>query len=92
MCPVEEHEVHESVKHSKDKPYGCNSDKKRGIGYWLQARQYRSDGTYVMRDTCIQNNMSHECRNYYLWYSDPGCAGCKRKKDREYANRMKGIK
>lgn len=92
MCPVEDHEVHESVKHSSDKPYGCNNIKPMSKGYWLQARQYRSDGSYVIRDTFIKHRMSDQCRNYYLWYSDPGCSSCKRPKDREYANRMKGIK
>lgn len=90
--PVEEHEVHESVKHSADKPYGCNNGKPRKEGYWLQTREYRSNGSYIMMNKFIEHRMSSDCRNYYLWYSDPGCANCKRPKDRKYANRMKGIK
>ena len=92
MPPVEDHEVHESVRHAADKPYGCSNIKPMAKGYWIQERQYRKDGTYVMRDKFIEHRMSDACRNYYLWYSDIKCRGCNRPKDREYATRMSGIK
>lgn len=89
--PVEEHEVHHLVRHAADKPYGCNSDKPRSKGYWLLVREYKKDGTYIMRDKFIERRMSTDCRNYYLWYSDIKCRGCKRPKDREYMQRMTAL-
>ena len=89
--PVEEHEVHESVRHSADKLYGCNSNKRLQNGYWLQEREYRQNGTYIMMHKFIPHKMSVDCRNYYLWYSDPGCRGCNLPKDREYAQRMQSL-
>lgn len=90
MPPVEDHEVHEKVKSTGTEPYGC-SNAKQSDGYWIKAREYRTNGTYVMRDTFIPHRMSKDCRNFYLWYTDPRCATCERTKDREYAQRMMHI-
>ena len=89
--PVEEHEVHESVRHSADKLYGCNSNKRLQNGYWLQEREYRQNGTYIMMHKFVEHRMSFNCRNYYLWYSDPGCRNCSKPKDRAYAQRMQSL-
>ena len=89
--PVEEHEVHESVRHSADKLYGCNSHKRTTEPYWLLERSYRQNETYIMMHRPVEQAMSTSCRNYYLWHSDPGCRGCNVPKDREYAQRMQSL-
>ena len=40
----------------------------------------------------IEHNMSMMCRSFYLWDTDPACAGCQQDKDRDYAEMMKGLK
>ena len=88
MCPVIDHEVHEKVKIAEDTPYGCNGRTDFSKGYWVQEREYRTDGTYVMRDHFIERRMSTACRSFYLWDTDPRCNNCSTKKDTEYANLM----
>ena len=92
MSPVEEHAVHHLVRHDANTPYGCSNLPSMKAGYWLQVREYKDDGTYVMRDKYIKHAMSDKCRNYYLWYSDVKCRQCMRPKDREYAQRMERLK
>lgn len=87
MPPVLDHEVHASVIKIGNEPYGCANAVQKD-GYWVQEREYRRDGTYVMRDHFIPHRMSTGCRNFYLWYKDPRCVTCKRPKDREYAQTM----
>jgi len=90
--PVEEHEVHEKVKISSDKPYGCHSREKVDTGYFAPDRRYRPDGTYFQILTRIPHAMSKECRNFYLWDADPRCRGCTTPKDIDYALKMSGMK
>ena len=76
MCPVEDHEVHESVKIRADKPYGCwGAQGCLREGYWAPDRDYRPDGTFYTKLTFIPYKNSTECR-YDLWKTDPRCAGC----------------
>ena len=85
--PDLDHDVHESVKSTGQEPYGCATAQQKD-GYIVQVREYKNDGTYVMRDKFVKHRMSKPCRNFYLWYSDPRCSRCKRQKDREYAQTM----
>ena len=91
MCPVLDHEVHEKVKINENTPYGCNGRSGFSKGYWVQEREYRRDGTYVMRDHFIPHRLSADCRSFYLWNIDPRCSGCTTKKDKEYARIMSGL-
>ena len=75
MCPVEDHDVHESVKIRADKPYGCWGRKGMGDGYYAPDRHYRGNGTFSIHLAYIPHRNSTECR-YDLWETDPRCAGC----------------
>lgn len=90
--PVEEHEVHEKVKHAADYKYGCHSHGEFSKDYFAPDRRYKPDGTYYVVLTRIQNQMSQACRSFYLWDTDPHCAGCTAKKDFEYKERMESLK
>ena len=89
--PVEEHEVHEKVRISADKPYGCSNRKEFAKGYYAPDRVYRPDGTFHTILSWIPHATSTECRSFYLWSTDPRCSVCEAAKDFEYANRMKGL-
>lgn len=91
--PVEDHEVHERVRISADDPYGCHSARNpvTSDGYYAPDRVYRPDGTYHIVLTYIKHATSKDCRNFYLWDTDPRCRGCAKPKDIEYALRMKGL-
>lgn len=89
--PVEDHEVHEKVKISANKPYGCYDRTKMAEGYYAPDRVYRPDGTFYVIQTWIPNAMSKSCRNFYLWTTDLRCEGCLATKDFEYANKMQGL-
>lgn len=91
---VENHEVHEKVKISHDKPYGCHSKVTgplRNNGYFAPDRRYKPDGTFYVVQTFIKHEMSTSCRAFYLWDTDPRCGRCAQPKDTEYANRMKDL-
>ena len=90
--PVEDHEVHESVKIAADKPYGCHSRESFDLSYYAPDRVYRANGTFYVVQTPIIHKMSSLCRNFYLWDTDPRCAGCTSGKDIEYADKMRGLK
>ena len=81
------HEVHEKVKIDANKPYGCNGFGERGKGYFVQVRDYRKDGTYVLRDKFIEYRMSHECR-YDISLIDPRCEKCTNRGSGEKYNEM----
>jgi len=93
MPPVEDHEVHAKVKVDSTFRYGCNSTRnpKTAYGYYAPDRRYRPDGTFYVVQTFIPHVMSNQCRTFYLWNTDPACADCKRERDTEYADRMKGL-
>lgn len=89
MPPVEDHEVHEKVRIDIDKPYGCHSRTGLANGYYAPDRVYRADGkTWDNVKVFIKNAMSTSCRSFYLWDTDPRCAGCTADKDIEYRDRM----
>lgn len=73
--PVEDHEVHEKVKISADKRYGCWGRQGMGVGYFAPDRRYKPDGTYYQILTRIPHRNTTDCR-YDLWESDPRCTGC----------------
>ena len=89
---VLDHEAHEKVKISADKPYGCHSRTGFIKGYYAPDRIYRPDGTFYVVQTLIPHAMSSHCRAFYLWDTDPRCGGCTTDKDVEYANLMGGLK
>ena len=73
--PVEDIPVHEKVKISADKRYGCWGRVKMDAGYFATDRRYKPDGTYYQILTRIPHRNTTDCR-YDLWESDPRCAGC----------------
>ena len=89
--PVEDHAVHEKVKIAADEPYGCHSRGKMGTGYFAPDRRYRPDEAYFQILTRIPHAMSTACRSFYLWDTDPRCAGCTAAKDTEYADKMRAL-
>lgn len=89
--PVEDHAVHEKVRISADQPYGCHSRKEFHLDYYAPDRMYKPNGTFYVVQTNVRHAMSSLCRNFYLWDTDPRCAGCTTGKDFEYADRMKGL-
>ena len=89
--PVEDHEVHERVKISADKPYSCNSRERFSKSYFAPDRVYRPNGTFYIIQREIEHAMSDRCRNFYLWDADPRCAKCTAPKDEDYANTMRGL-
>ena len=85
---VEDHPVHEKVRIAADKPYGCHSRSGLAKGYYAPNRIYRPDGTFGIYQEYIHHQMSQKCRSFYLWDTDPRCAGCTADKDTEYRDRM----
>lgn len=85
MPPVEEHEVHEKVKHDADYKYGCHNRKPYVNDYYAPDRIYRPDGTYYVVQTRIQHSMSRECR-YDMSLSDSHCQDCKHRGSGEAYN------
>ena len=91
MPPVEDHDVHEKVKISLDKPYGCHSRKGFATHYSAPNRKYREDGSFSLTRKKIKHVMSKQCRSFYLWDTDPRCSGCTADKDVEYRDRMTAL-
>lgn len=89
--PVLDHEVHEKVRISTDKPYGCHSRDGVSHGYYAPDRVYRPDGTFYIIQTFIPHVMSDKCRGFYLWDFDPRCQNCTTEKDVDYANTMRSL-
>jgi hypothetical protein len=90
--PVEDHAVHEKVKISDSTPYGCHSREGVNTGYFAPDRRYKPDGTFYVIQIRIPHTMSKTCRSFYLWDTDPRCAGCTADKDFEYRDRMVALK
>lgn len=72
--------------------YGCHS---REIPpgrrfYWATNRNIFPDGSYDLISVRVPVNFGTECRNFYLWDTDPRCAGCTTPKDLEFQQRMMG--
>lgn len=86
MPPVEEHEVHEKVKHDADYKYGCHNRKPYANDYYAPDRIYRPDGTFYIVQTRIQHAMSRECR-YDMSLSDTHCEDCKHRGSGEAYNK-----
>ena len=92
MPPVEEHEVHEKVKHEADYKYGCHKRKPYTNEYYAPDRVYRPNGTFYIVQKRIPFVMSRECR-YDMSLTDTHCNECKHRGSGEaYANsvRQKG--
>lgn len=89
--PVEDHDVHEKVRISADKPYGCHSRSGLSKGYYAPDRVYKPDGTFYIVQAFIPHALSTACRSFYLWESDPRCQCCTAEKDSEYAGRMQAL-
>lgn len=88
MMPVEDHDVHPMTRIKAGWKYGCYDKPRTQVGYYAPDRQYRPDGTYVVIQRFIKNEMSEKCRNFYLWDKDPACEGCDSPKDTAYRDRM----
>lgn len=73
--PVDDIPVHDKVKISADKRYGCWGRVKMDAGYFAPDRRYKPDGTYYQILTRIPHRNTTDCR-YDLWESDPRCSGC----------------
>ena len=90
MPPVEEHEVHEKVKHEADYKYGCHNRMPFADVYIAPDRVYRADKlTWDDVRRPIQFTMSRECR-YDMSLTDPRCTDCKHRGTGEaYAARVR---
>ena len=81
--------VHEKTK---DTPrYEACQKKVRKPHYWAPQRIYNPDGSFEVISVRIPDNMSKNCRNYYLWHTDPKCAGCTVERDYAYEERMRSM-
>lgn len=91
--PVENHEVHDSVKINASDPYGCSSRKEFARGYWVKERVYLPGdrGRYELHDKFITHRMSVSCRSFYLWDTDPRCKVCTAARDHAYADKMRNL-
>ena len=82
-------EVHEKTK---DTPhYGCWNRAPYRKSYWAPQRIYNPDGSFEVISVRIPDNMSKNCRGFYLWHTDPKCAGCTVDRDYAYEERMRGM-
>lgn len=76
---VIDHEVHEKVRISEDKPYGCHNRSWDTKSYYAPNRMAGSDGYKPMfryEAVRVEHKMSRECR-YDMSNTDPRCGGCK---------------
>lgn len=76
--PVEDHEVHEKVRITEDKPYGCHNRKEYMEAYYAPNRFFGSDGykpSVKFEALRIPHTMSRECR-YDMSLKDQRCTGC----------------
>ena len=85
--PVEDHEVHELVKHDKP-PAGCYNREYWADGYYSLTRRYLYDGRYEFVDEWIPHTMSNKCRQVNNLLE---CEGCLAEKDTDYIERMRNI-
>ena len=85
--PVEDHAVHDKVKHAADYKYGCHNRKEYDTGYFAPDRIYKPDGTFYIVQKRIPYTMSRECR-YDMSLSDSHCEGCQHRGSGEAYNEM----
>jgi hypothetical protein len=73
--------------------YGCYnvSRPKNKRYYWAVQRNFMPDGSFDLVSVRIPVHTSRECRSFYLWETDVGCAGCTVPKDIAYRDRMQGM-
>ncbi len=72
--------------------YGCHSRHGFYGGYFAPDGYLQvANESAAVRFSYINHTMSKACRNYYLWNTDPKCAGCTADKDTEYERRMRGM-
>lgn len=88
--PVENHEVHDSVKIKADEPYGCWGRIGMAAGYFAPDRALEETVEFSLQARFIPHVMSTDCR-YDLWETDPRCTGCTTQKDHAYADKMRGL-
>ena len=77
--PVIEHEVHEKVRISENKPYGCHNHDRDFTNYSAPNRFTGTTGyepIYWLGRKSIPHVMSRECR-YDTSLKDPRCDDCK---------------
>lgn len=90
--PVEDHEVHEKVRITEDKPYGCHNRDQFADAYYAPNRFFGSDGYKPMiklEAVRIPFTMSRECR-YDMSLKDQRCDGCKhRGSGEQYAAKVR---
>lgn len=74
--------------------YGCHNRKIATIRrfYWATNRNYFSDGSYDLVSVRVPVTSSTKCRNFYMWDTDPMCAGCTTPKDTTFKRRMEDHK
>lgn len=90
--------VHEKTKVDETFRYGCNSvmkPKRTMWGYYAPARDWFKTSMapgFKPSTVWVSFRMSKPCRNFYLWDTDPACAGCETPRDHEYADRMRGMR
>ena len=73
--------------------YGCynrRADNRKRF-YWATSRNSFPDGSFDLVSIRIPVRTSTKCRNFYLWDSDPMCAGCTTARDVDYQQRMTGV-
>lgn len=88
MPPVEDHAVHEKVRHTDLRSTPCQTGKRKH-GYSVLTRHYFDDGRYELRNEFVPDTMSPLCRQIDAL---PECVGCEKPKDLEYIEKMKGLK
>ena len=85
--------VHEKTK-DKEK-YGCCNRSKFEAGYWakngFRMEEHEGEVYGVQKWIWVPHEMSWNCRNYYLWETDPKCVGCNTPKDIAYQKRMESM-
>ncbi len=92
---VEDHPVHESVRHVNLRA-GCHSKPPASGGYYAMHREYRPDGSFTNEQVWIPNNMSRTCRQTGeyrngQWEELDECKGCTAERDWEFINKMRQL-
>ncbi len=86
--PVLDHEVHPSTV-GGDRYEECQR-KVRKPGYWAPDREYLEDGTYIEKQTFIEDKSSKPCRYDMSDTQDSKCIGCpQRGVGRQYDNEVR---
>lgn len=92
---VEDHAVHESVKHAAP-PAGCRDGERATSGYWKLVTVFDDTGYPHQRPVFIHHRMSFNCRQIGeyrngQWNELAECVDCTTPRDWEYINRMRRL-